>query len=277
MTSPIRLISIALIVFGSTAGAQNLPCTRQPPDTSSTNARLIGKDAHLFLDTTRRSGNLGPAEAFGIVALDVAAFEQTKSPDHPPVISLLAEPVIVGVTKTSLLKPGDVIEAIDDHPITTAAGSRQFTYPTPGANTLTVRRGRDRIVLRFDVASPAPCTDWTTPPASVGVQGRRGGTVHFDSAQVGRGRARGSIPIRGWIRSTGSRGPVYVIDGVRMEPTTVPPSSRFGFAVTCPSTCAKVTTADGTSFYKFDTTPAISAVLANSPAATAGLKPGDVS
>lgn len=276
MTSLVRLIGVALIASASTAVAQNLPCTRQAPDTSSTNAHLIGKDAHLFLDTTRRSGNLGPAEAFGIVALDIASFEETKWPDRPPVFSLLAEPVVVSVMKTSLLKPGDVIEAIDDHPITTSAGSRQFTYPSPGANTLTVRRGRDRIVLRFDVVAPPPCTDWTTPPAGVGVQGRRGGNVNFDSARVGRGRARGSIPIRTLDSLNWSRRPIYVVDGVRMEPTTVPPSSRFGFAVTCPSTCVKVTTTDGTSFYKFDTTPAISAVLANSPAATAGLKVGDV-
>jgi membrane-associated protease RseP (regulator of RpoE activity) len=288
MTSHIRSIGVALTVFASTVNAQNLPCTRQAPDTSSTSAHAIGKDVHLFLDTTRRSGSLDLAQAFGIIGLDVASFEESKFPDRPPVISFLAEPVVTLVAKTSLLKPGDVIEAIDDHPITSSVGSRQFTAPAPGVNTLTVRRGRDRIVLRVDVVAPPPCTDWTTPPSGVGVQGRRGGPVNFDSTVGGRGRRGGGntvadsgrvrIPKRYaiWSMRDTSRGPIYVIDGVRVEPTTVPPSSRYGFAVTCTPTCEKVTTPDGTSFYKFDTAPAISDVLANSPAATAGLKRRDV-
>jgi membrane-associated protease RseP (regulator of RpoE activity) len=302
MTPNIRLIGITLILAVSPASGQTLPCTRQTPDTSATNAHFIGKDAHLFMDTTRRSGNLDVSQAFGIFGLDVASFEESKFPDRPPVISFLAEPVVTLVAKTSLLKPGDVIEAIDDHPITSSVGSRQFTAPTPGANTLTVRRGRDRVILRFDVVAPPPCTDWTTPPSGVvdvrdamGVQGRRGGSVNFDST-VGRGRRGGGnvtppavavrasdsgrVRIRGVSKirvlgDTTTRVPLYVIDGVKIEPSSVPPPSRYGFAVTC-RTCAKVTTPDGTSFYKFETLPPISDVLPNSPAAIAGLKPGDV-
>ncbi len=276
MTSHTRLIGIAFAALTASAGAQSLPCVRQSPDTSSTNTRFIGRDAHLEVDTTHRSGNLGPFEAFGIVALDLPAFEERKWPDRPPEYSFLAEPVVARVTKTSLLKPGDVIEAVDDHPITTSAGSRQFTYPSPGANTLTVRRGRERVVLRFDVVAPPPCTEWTTPPSGFGVQGRRGGNVNFDSAQVGQGRARGSIRIRGQSSVDGSRAPVFVIDGVTIEPADVPPDAQFGFALSCKPTCAKVTGLDGRSFYKFDAAPVVSAVLANRPAATAGLKVGDV-
>jgi len=309
MTPNVRLIGIALTVVVSTANAQTLPCTRQAPDTSATNAHFVGKDAHLLLDTTRRSGNLDISQAFGVFGLDVASFEESKFPDRPPVISFLAEPVVTLVAKTSILKPGDVIEAIDDHPITSSVGSRQFSAPTPGVNTLTVRRGRDRIVLRFDVVAPPPCTDWTSS-FSFGVQGRRGGSVNFDSTVGGRGRRGGGnagpdslrvLRIRGqsggsatvvdsgfayyvqgrklytlWSMRDTSRGPIFVIDGVKVEPTVMPPSSRFGFAVTCTPICEKLTTPDGTSFYKFDRAPVISEVLENSPAATAGLKQRDM-
>lgn len=310
MTLHIRLIGIALTAVVSTANAQNLPCTRQALDTSSTNAHIVGKDAHLVLDSTRRSGSLDISQAFGIFGLDVASFEESKFPDRPPVISFLAEPVVTLVAKTSILKPGDVIEAIDDHPITSSVGSRQFSAPTPGVNTLTVRRGRDRVVLRFDVVAPPPCTDWTSPPGGFGVQGRQGGSVNFDGTVGGRGRRGGGnagpeslavLRIRGrsggvatpvdsgfayyargrklytiWSMRDSTRGPIYVVDGVRVEPTVMPPSSRFGFAVTCTPICEKLTTPDGTSFYKFDRAPVISEVLANSPAATAGLKPRDM-
>jgi len=50
---------------------------------------------------------------------------------------------------------GDVIEAVDGHPITTQAGADAFAYPAPGAHSLTVRRGRDRQVINAVV--PASC------------------------------------------------------------------------------------------------------------------------
>jgi membrane-associated protease RseP (regulator of RpoE activity) len=277
MTTRIRLIGVALVVLAASLQAQTLPCTRQAPDTSATNARIVGRDAHLFLDTTRRSGNLGPAEAFGIVALDVAAFEEQKFPDRPPVFSLLSEPVVVSATKASLLKTGDAIEAIDDHPITTSAGSRQFMYPTPGTNMLTVRRGRERVVLRFDVVPPAPCTSWITRGSDVGAQGRRGGGNAADTSGA-QGRARGLIRIRPLRDSAAgaSRGPIYVIDGVRMEPLDASPVIRYGFALACQPKCAKMTRTDGVSFYRFESAPTIEAIQSGSPAASAGLQVGDV-
>jgi membrane-associated protease RseP (regulator of RpoE activity) len=70
--------------------------------------------------------------------------------------------------------------------------------------------------------------------------------------------------------------PVFVIDGVVMEQLSAPPSTGYGFAFSCDHGCTKVTNPDGTTFYRFPAAPTISDIRAESPAAKAGFKVGDV-
>jgi hypothetical protein len=274
-----RTIGVALLAFAPRVIAQGTPkCPAHPRERPIivVNGQIVGDTVEFSESTGSGFTSRGPGELFGVTAYTCPACQMKRVPGHRPEYSFLAEPVVVSVNGSTSVKPGDVIEAVNDQPITSSAGSSQFAYPTTGANTLTVRRGRDRVVLRFDIPALAPCPD-STRDANFRVQGRLSGNVNFDSARVGAPpdqQPKAPIRIRGM--SSLPTGPVYVIDGVRVEPTSVPPSSRFGFALTCRPTCVQVTNPDGTTFYRFDYAPAITALRDGSPAATIGLKVGDV-
>jgi membrane-associated protease RseP (regulator of RpoE activity) len=176
-----------------------------------------------------------------------------------PEDTFFAEPVVLSVTSSTPVKPGDVIEAVNDQPITSSAGAAQFSYPTAGPATLTVRRGRDRLVLKF-VLSSTPCSDSSEKVVL---------PLQVPGFQPG-------IRIRGLGNVNGLSGPIYVIDGVRVDPSSTPPPSRYGFAVSCSPNCPEVTSPDGSTYHRYTAAPTISAIRDGSPAATAGLKVADV-
>jgi membrane-associated protease RseP (regulator of RpoE activity) len=201
-----------------------------------------------------------------------------RVPGQRPEDTFFAEPVVTSVTGATPVQPGDVIEAVNDRPITSSAGAEQFAFPPLGANTLTVRRGRDRLVLPFEVASCTP---------------RKDTTIRFQI--TGRSWiARDSIPpvrtlpvkpleptIRKRRMPDSMAHPMIVIDGrviegVRIEPSSTPPGTGYGFAFSCGYGCTRVIKPDGTSFYRFPATPKVTGVRDDSPAAKAGLKVGDV-
>lgn len=114
----------------------------------------------------------GPGSAFGIVAYQCASCGFKQEPGQAASYTFFAEPVVTQVDRSAgfastrpliiidgvvqgIAAVGDVIEAVDGHPITTQAGADLFAYPTPGSHSLTVRRGRERQVL--DVSVPASC------------------------------------------------------------------------------------------------------------------------
>ena len=109
---------------------------------------------------TRENCPNGPGRAFGIIAYQCANCGFKQGNGERPTYSFFAEPVVVETNRATGVTAGDVIEAVNGKPITTSAGAEQFTYPPAGDNTIAIRRGRDRQVLRVSVvgcdASRAP-------------------------------------------------------------------------------------------------------------------------
>jgi len=73
-------------------------------------------------------GCAGPGAALGVLALRCASCGIERL-NGKTIYSFYAEPVITQVTASSVLRPGDVIEAVGGKPITTADGAFAFTSP----------------------------------------------------------------------------------------------------------------------------------------------------
>lgn len=269
MTLITRSIAAGLLASASSITAQNAPTCSMLSASSQVQVRpLIIVNGQVVTDTGTFTASTGGAfvntggASWGITSYNCAACEMKAEPGRRPVDTFFAEPVVLSVNNSTPLKPGDVIEAVNDQPITSSAGSAQFSYPTPGPATLTVRRGRDRVVLKF-MLSLTPCSD-STEKVALPVQAIQASGL------------KPSIRIRGLSNVNGSNGPIYVIDGVRVDPSSTPPPSRYGFAVSCAPNCPEVTTPDGTTFHRYTAAPTISAIRDGSSAASAGLKVGDV-
>jgi hypothetical protein len=71
----------------------------------------------------------GPGAAFGVVAYKCADCE-VKQENGATVWSFHAEPVITEVTDWSVLRAGDVVEAVNGSPITSTEGADAFANPT---------------------------------------------------------------------------------------------------------------------------------------------------
>ncbi len=72
----------------------------------------------------------GPGAALGVIGLQCASCTITQEGGGAPfTYSFSAEPVITQVTVTSVLRPGDVIEAVAGKPITTSEGAFAFANP----------------------------------------------------------------------------------------------------------------------------------------------------
>jgi hypothetical protein len=141
----------------------------------------------------------GPGSAFGVVAYQCANCGFKQESGQRPSYTFFAEPVVTqvdyrlsaaisnqpvividGVIQSSpanaatISAIGDVVEAVDGHPITTKVGADLFTYPSAGSHSLTVRRGRDRHVI--DVTVPASCNTATGSATSVTTNVATGGS-----------------------------------------------------------------------------------------------------
>jgi S1-C subfamily serine protease len=101
---------------------------------------------------------------------------------------------------------GDVIEAVDGHPITTQAGADAFAYPAGGPHSLTVRRGRDRQVI--NVVVPASCG--TGSSSGFGAAASAGSATGTGAA----GTSGRTIRIRGMTQQWGRY--VYNADSGKM-------------------------------------------------------------
>jgi hypothetical protein len=255
----------------------------------------------------------GPGSAFGIVGYQCANCGFKQESGRPPTYTFFAEPVVTqvdyrlsaltsnrpvivvdGVVQSGSTAVGDVIEAVDGHPITTQAGADLFTYPTAGTHSLTVRRGRDREVI--DVSVPASCIAASSGATSVpmgGTSSRRGDDrVHLgvgigagsSSATGGGTTSGGSAPNAGKGNGYGRGVPAFFGDTIEIingspvvhSSGSSPAIGRFGFAVECAPSCSLNRSPSGDYYYKYDGYPRIVEVRERSAADRAGLRVGDL-
>jgi hypothetical protein len=244
----------------------------------------------------------GPGASLGVTAYQCASCS-FKHEMGRTIYGFNAEPVVTMVSPWSALRVGDVVEAVDGKPITTADGAGAFTYPL---ELPTVRSGG---------TGPLVIVDGTVRPRNlkIGVLVRRDGRsmavdaplredcgglfqstynlrLLLDSARTriraggsgGRVGGRGTVTVRGdtmavrlpdWTRSDSVlRRVITQLDVVR---TNRGATGRFGFALTCTPSCTRTHARDGTEYWKFDGYPAVAEVREGSPAASAGVVVGD--
>jgi hypothetical protein len=188
---------------------------------------------------------------------DTASRVYTVARQRRATFGFNTEPVVLETAASSVLRPGDVIEAVNDLPITTRAGSDLFTYPATGTYTIRVRRGGNRIEVTSQVTTscgPVFRWDYAIPP------GRRG-------------RSGGDAPAN----------PPEVIDALRTNRTGLAPAPsntgamdrRFGFAVGCLPSCTRSRARNGSEYYKFDGFPPVVDLIDGGVAHSAGIRKGD--
>ena len=97
----------------------------------------------------------GPGEAYGVIAYQCASCAFKRDKGAAPEFSFNAEPRILATTEWSALRQGDVVEAINGQPITTRAGSDQFTYPSRGESRSSPSTRRTRRTVRRSIRSAA--------------------------------------------------------------------------------------------------------------------------
>lgn len=219
--------------------------------------------AALFISTTavaaqQATSCAGPGAAFGVTSYQCASCGIKQGMGARPQYLFQAEPIVLETAPGSVLKAGDVIEAVNGAPIMTQIGSDRFTYPQAGHVTLTVRRGSARVKL---TTSTAGCESNPAQPE--------------DTARHATSPKSAAAPVNE---------PIYVIDGVVVQPPRAPDADanltptgrRFGFAVGCPQSCTRTKASDGTDYYRFEGYPPIVALTPGGAAERAGIRVGDV-
>lgn len=241
---------------------------------SSLTAQSGGSCPIIYIDGVLQQPTTGPGEAFGITAYQCASCSFKRDRDKPAEYSFSAEPIVLETTSWSVLRKGDVIEAVNGQPITTRAGAEQFTYPRGGESVISVRRDGSRVELKAQ--SRAECVDMSMFDRS-----------SIDHVEVVKGAAaenlygpRGAFGAVHIYRKPGAQKPFTVrpepaersADSTRRAPT----DGRYGFAISCLPSCTRAKASDGTEYYKFDGYPPIAGIRPGGPAAMMGLRVGDV-
>lgn len=250
---------------------------------------------------------VGPGALFGVVGFQCTNCSFKQELGAPSTVTFFTEPVVTETRPGGALASGDVVIAVDGHPITTQLGADRFTAPGTGSHTLTVRRGRDRQELQFDMQTNCPPASASGGGREARGQGggsgggRASGTAGSASSAtsnvvggsgsntmsntVAWGGACDSLPglvrLRGVARNGATAAgsdPLIIVDGVVVEPKIRErePGGRFGFALNTAPVC-RVTQVDGKRRYRstFDDYPLIYAVRPESAADKAGLRVGD--
>ncbi|MEW5919051.1 MAG: hypothetical protein AB1762_21790, partial [Gemmatimonadota bacterium] len=102
----------------------------------------------LIIDDVVQQPTIGPGESFGVTAYQCASCGINKDSARTE-FSFFSEPVVLEVTAWTPLRVGDVIEAVNGHPITTRAGADHFTHPPGGENVIKLRRAGASTDVRF--------------------------------------------------------------------------------------------------------------------------------
>jgi hypothetical protein len=193
----------------------------------------------------------------------LARTARANSPAGEAQWTFRSEPEVRNVADNSpaagVLRRGDVIVAVDGHPITTSEGGRRFSRPTPGERmTLTVRRDGRRHTVRLTPVGLCP-TD------------SRLGRMATPRVAAGPGadptpRAPGSPPNVAGNRPT----PLPPEPPGRLLPT-----GHLGFGYSC-SDCGWRGRGREEPRWYFSAPPQVYSVEAGSPAERAGLQRGDL-
>jgi TonB-dependent SusC/RagA subfamily outer membrane receptor len=248
-----------------------------------------------------------PGAAFGVTSYQCASCGIKQGIGTRPQYVFQAEPIVLETAPGSMLKAGDVIEAVNGEPIMTQTGADRFAYPQAGTVTLTVRRGTARVQLSTSTPGcgnkPAQREDASKPLITIdGVAVTDMNQIKptdIDNIEVLKGdaarllygeRARNGVIVITTKRRTSPKPatrppnePIYVIDGV-VQPTPglaadtnlTPSGRRFGFAVGCLQSCTRSKATDGTDYYRFDAYPPIVALTPRGAAERAGIRVGDL-
>ena len=247
-----------------------------------------------------------PGAAFGVTSYQCASCGIKQGAGARPQYIFQAEPIVLETAPGSILKSGDVIEAVSGEPIMTQSGADRFVYPQAGTVTLTVRRGGARVQLSTSTPGcenkPAQPEDTSKPLITIdGVavsDMNQLKPADIDNIQVLKGeaarglygeRARNGVIVITTKRATSPKAarptndPLYVIDGVvqpqpglAADTNLTPSGRRFGFAVGCLQGCMRTKSSDGTDYYKFDGYPPIVALTPGGAAERAGIRVGDL-
>ena len=137
----------------------------------------------------------GPGSAFGVVSYQCGDCTMTQKPGATPTWQFRTEPLVVRTTDGSVLRSGDIVEAVNDAPITTTAGAALFVRPASGTVRITVRRDGHRTTLETRVdcgpggkALPETRTVSDTAPPPAKQHGRFGFAIACSNCtrQVGQ-------------------------------------------------------------------------------------------
>ena len=248
----------------------------------------------------------GPGASLGVTAYQCASCSFKRETGRT-VYGFNAEPVVTLVSPWSALRAGDVVEAVDGKPITTADGAGAFAYPfelpvvraggvqpliivdgavQPRDLTLGVRVRRDGQSTTLVAPIRDNCgTDfaWSTYNLRVRLDsarnriagsitgGGRGGRVGAGATVVLPESIRVRMPA--WnSRDSTQQLVIRMLDVLRTGPGA---AGRFGFALACTPSCTRTHARDGTEYWKFDGYPAVAEVRTGKPAASAGIIVGD--
>ena len=249
----------------------------------------------------------GPGAAFGVTSYQCASCGFARDKGARGQRQFGAEPIVLETSSTSVLKPGDVIEAVGGEPIMTQAGADRFTYPPSGPTVINVRRGNARLQVKAEALG---CSDSGSVPANssqplilvdgvptrdlskidqgdiASIEVKKGGAAAgFNGPGVSNGVIVITTRHASADRSKAQRPreePLYIIDGIpqqavpNVDVNVSQNGRRFGFAVGCRPSCTRTKTLDGAEYYKFDGYPPIVALTAGGAAERAGLRVGDV-
>ena len=227
----------------------------------------------IVVDGVVQPPTSGPGEGFGVTAYQCASCGFKRDQNNVPEYSFSAEPIVLEVTPWSPLRTGDVIVAVNGHPITTRAGADQFTYPAQVTNEITVRRDGGQAKIRGVPRLQCVGAQHIDPNAIERVEVLRGAAAQTYGA-------------------AGSQGVVQIYRKAGKPPVrTIPPTpnaeradslgiaavhGKFGFAIACVPSCTKVRAYDGTEYWKYDGHPPIAGIRAGGPAAMSGIQLGDL-
>jgi membrane-associated protease RseP (regulator of RpoE activity) len=238
-------------------------------------AQVGGVCPLVIIDDVVQQPNVGPGEVFGVTAYQCASCSFKREKDMAPEYSFSAEPTVLEVTAWSVLRSGDVIEAVNGQPITTRAGAEQFTYPRVGESLIALRRSGSRTEIR--VTPRAHCQhDAIFSRGDV-----ERAEILKGAAALFYGPAAAGGVLRIYRKPRTEPVVVRVVQPERQggrgrDTTESSTAGAYGFAISCLPSCTRARASDGAEYWKFEGYPPIAGIRPGGAAAMAGLQVGDV-